>query len=573
MDVAVSATAATALSFTYDGVTMKSARDGWTAEAGTLTSGSAEVSTLSLSYKGPAILRFATEDVSGVLSLTIGKKGIAKTVPLNGESYGFYIPPGNQAITLNTSEQGAALSGFQFVPAPESAGTFTGYVFGEPTSEMFPVAGSAQMTVSPSSGKGSGKIVIGNKTYTFAAFTFDYDNACNRFTNTVSATHRSGKTVETMTWNLAIDNDTPGFVTLALAETNVTRYGDYAWRGMMNRNGFADKTMATMRRNLLNARKTNAYYTMLVLTDQAGNETGEAEEEDTGEETEGILPTEPPVFGTGYLTATIGIRGTVRVTGRLADGTVVSYSTIVGFIPGDEGNPPMPYFLVCPMLKTYRGGFFFSVITGVGDDRVSGEYLWINENPKATGEGDGFAYDGTVIGGPYDKKARLQNLYGANGFYVPTPNNARMPLAFNAQGSGVTVPDVKDGSNPDSLTFRLTKATGVFSGSFNEQEDGKASPAKRNFYGVLTPSLLDEGYPGAGYTLLPKTAPKTPTMPSYRYTRSQDLFLWIYTGNVWIGAVSVTIGGYSDDWWDRIPVVGNPCGECLMESEDCMCEL
>ena len=270
--------------------------------------------------------------------------------------------------------------------------------------------------------------------------------------------------------------------------------------------------------------------------------------------------------GSGYLTFTVDKAGKVKVGGRLADGTAVSLG---GTLLLDEAGRVFAAVYTSP--AAYKGGCLFGLAEFV--DPAAGEvylrlldnvpFLWQSRSPQATGTfGAGFAYAPGLAGGWYSKTANLAAYYAGKSLSAGVDPDAATPeLAVGAVRydavwwdptgialtptlklgvmSGLAAPAAgkptdadKDGvwdyspANSVGLKIALTRATGVFKGSFLAWFD---YPVKKHaskslaFEGALTPvrENMDDGVEGRGFFLWPDTA--VPPLPAKPYA-----FKWSY---------------------------------------------
>ncbi len=275
-------------------------------------------------------------------------------------------------------------------------------------------------------------------------------------------------------------------------------------------------------------------------------------------------------YGSGYLLCTVDKLGGVKTAGKLADGTAVSLS---GVLILDEAGRVFAVLYTAP--AAYKGGGLFGVAefvkTGVGAKVVvrllDGEpFVWENLNPAATQVyGAGFNRDIGLSGGWYDTLGNLYAYYsdrvmtvGTEGTPVPEilvgtnrydsvcwdPDGIALTVVTNKLGvmTGLSAPNagvpVKVGAaydyvNPTNavgLTVGLTRATGVFKGSFKAWFDNATThtPKSVAYEGVLTPERedMDDGIAGRGFFLWADKSqylnPQNKTVP-YGFSWSYDL--------------------------------------------------
>ena len=229
-----------------------------------------------------------------------------------------------------------------------------------------------------------------------------------------------------------------------------------------------------------------------------------------------IDPTTMPVAdgdkpeGTSYASATVVAAGTATVTGKTADGNVISSSAPVG---------PTGELLIYTPLYTNTGS-----LTGVGiiandaTHTVTGSASWSRaaqtaatvRTYKAGWAGaiplsmQGGRYVPAVAGGIVDNfasgganNAQLEFLDGGIQHSITIPNWTSFLIK---PVSGTTVPIVKATSDPGFVTLTITNSTGLFSGTFTLVEAGGAN--KRSavaFQGILIPNTAMPGHPGSGH--------------------------------------------------------------------------
>ncbi len=272
-------------------------------------------------------------------------------------------------------------------------------------------------------------------------------------------------------------------------------------------------------------------------------------------------------FGSGYLTFTADSAGGVKTVGKLADGTAVSLS---GSLVLDEDGRVWTALYTAP--TAYKGGGLFGVAEWFKPDDggptvlnvLEAPFDWTSLSPLATanyGEG-GFARSLELVGGWYDKVGNLYGYYRDRALSVSADSGAQPPALtvgtesydsvwWNPSGtvisavtntSGVltglvaskaAMPVKVDGkydyatpTNVVGLTLSLTRATGIFTGSFKAWFDYSATHVSKTltYEGVLTPvrALGDEE--GRGFFLYAgQSAYETAAGATVKYT-----FNWSY---------------------------------------------
>jgi len=246
--------------------------------------------------------------------------------------------------------------------------------------------------------------------------------------------------------------------------------------------------------------------------------------------------------GAGYLTLTVSQNGTVKAAGKLADGTKLSLSAT---LLADETGRVLAVLYSAP--AAYKGGAFFAAIefavSDTGDRPLLpvGTLRWANLNPQATGDyGAGFDRELSLSGGWYDTTANLYRYYADAELFVDgeasvtpaimvgtnryesvwwTPYGIALTPATNRTGvlSGFSAPQAeapapKEGgydyagtANAVSLRMNLTRATGLFKGTFKAWFDYGTTHTSRtlSYEGVLVPGRADteDTVEGGGFFL------------------------------------------------------------------------
>jgi len=236
-------------------------------------------------------------------------------------------------------------------------------------------------------------------------------------------------------------------------------------------------------------------------------------------------------FGSGYLAFTVS-KGIVKAAGKLADGTVVSLGSTLLV---DSSNRFFTVLYNAP--ATYKGGCLFGIVEFAAGSPVivhpldDVPFVWNNRNPLATAYGDSSARGRGIglVGGWYDKLGNLTHYYSNMTLTVCLGTNTPPEIVvgserhdsvcWNPGGQGLTIvtnglgrltgvmapkpgAPMKVGGTWDysadnvvGLTFGLTRATGIFKGSFNAWFDyGIVHTSKKIlFEGVLTPEQAAAG--------------------------------------------------------------------------------
>ncbi len=255
-------------------------------------------------------------------------------------------------------------------------------------------------------------------------------------------------------------------------------------------------------------------------------------------------------FGSGYLLLTVDKVGGVKTTGKLADGTAVSLSqTLIVDVTGRV------FVLVHTAPSAYKGGCFLGAAEFVRQEAhatilrelESGSYLWESRNPQATGNyaAGGFSRSVGVVGGWYDTVGNLYRYYAGRVLEVDTvggpvpvltvgtnryesacwdPDGLTLTVVTNRSGvmTGLAAPragtpvsvngayNYAGTTNAVGLTVALTRATGVFKGSFKAWFDYGATHTYKTvaYEGALTPEreATGDSVEGRGFFLWPDTS-------------------------------------------------------------------
>lgn len=232
---------------------------------------------------------------------------------------------------------------------------------------------------------------------------------------------------------------------------------------------------------------------------------------------EGVSSADGIPAGNGYLTVKVDNKGTAKVAGMLADGTKVSVSVTAAGIRKDDSSS-FGYAMYLPVFlakSPYCFGGTLRLYAKPGKTLPNKDYeivvdsatplIWNNDNAKLTYYNeDGWRILCDPVGGWYDTVMNLQAYYlnyafevggaditefptelVASGYQVVTdvqPNELPVNLVNDAF-STVKKSLVKDGTlydlvnsvNPCNVQVKLTRATGLVTGSFSiwsEDEDG-----------------------------------------------------------------------------------------------------
>jgi len=439
------------------------------------------------------------------------------------------VPKGGTAtVKVSTSNPGGKAEATFLIavdPLPVWAtGAFNGIAWRGATGP-----GSASMSVTVR-GAASGKVSLRGTNFTFSAKSFAAPEADGGLR--IAAEVKAGKTV--LPLDLSVYNpESPAPATLGRA---VGGMGDDGFVALY-RNVWKDPDLAPLATNY------TGYYTATLPGDSE--------------------------CGSGYLTFTVDKRGNVKTAGKLADGTAVSLSG-----PLILGNDWSVSAFLYAAPATYKGGCLYgtaefskqdgggAVVRSLYGDPV----LWQSLAPQATSVyGEGFDRRLGLSGGWYDKLGNLYAYYanrtltaGTEGTPIPEivvgtnrydsvcwdPDGLALTVVTNKLGVMTSLSAPKAGTpvkvggewmydtstNTVGLTIGLTRATGVFKGSFKAWFDYATTHTSKTitYEGVLTPERenTDDGIAGRGFFLWSDTSfylsPLGKPVP-YSFSWSYDL--------------------------------------------------
>lgn len=428
-------------------------------------------------------------------------------------------------------------------------GTFTGYS----SDRRGDVAlnGAASMTVS-NVGKISGKMSVGGTNWTFSATGYSPDSESDAERFVVSAQAKAGKLTRDVQLTVAKAEGPDARLLNGKAEGDANGLPLVLWRTV-----WTDKSASAAAKEVL-AGKTGVYTVQL---------------------TADCSP-----CGTGYLSLTIDAKGTVKASGKLADGTSVSASSPLFF---DKGLGDFVILHLAP--SAYKGGALFLPLVvsrdelGVMAAETPVAPSWTSFNAQATGVyGDGFVrgFD-AVCGGWYNKLDTLRAYYETLAFRTESPEleyvhkttdydashrkvtsqenrSVGAVDTLSQEGCRVTVLDngklkvakkstpVKDkttgaysyeGLNDGALTVSFTQATGIFKGSYTfwydyESADDRTTGKTKQAHGsksVRYEGIEVQGFGLNGFYLWDATGrytdAKTKKEKTYKYKLSYPVSL------------------------------------------------
>jgi formylglycine-generating enzyme required for sulfatase activity len=341
----------------------------------------------------------------------------------------------------------------QTLPAT-AQGTFTGYIYvGDE------IKGLLTYKVT-SAGRLSASLAMQAATYSFSGKAWDSMTAAGLFN--VLLTTRQGEQLA-----LTVDG-TDGSLAATLSGG---RLGAQTFDVVGQRNAFLDKNNAAAQTELA---RYLGYYTVALPID--------------------AIETTPAIdnmqSGSGYLTATVGARGAVKIAGKLADGTRISGATTLVI---DGGQAYIPLFV-----KLYaRRGLFAGLLqlsgTGVPALEVSAvntiKCEWFYPGKSKQKVADAFYASLAAYGAYYNKQANIQTEYTGASLQIDD-FGWTLPLIPGSGGSLVVA------ANPDKIILKAVRQTGIFSGSFKTLNPGTGRTVTLRHAGVLT--LQNGDYVGDG---------------------------------------------------------------------------
>lgn len=216
--------------------------------------------------------------------------------------------------------------------------------------------------------------------------------------------------------------------------------------------------------------------------------------------------------GSGYVTLTVRDRGSVKVAGKMADGTRISLSATL--LVDDQGAY-VPLFV-----KLYgRRGMFAGLLQLAGgaypaDQRVDAvpavRLEWLYPGSTMAGLADRFEAQLSATGAYYDALGDLQAAY-LGALLQAEGMEWALPLAAGRMSGSLTVDPAVE--NPQAVKFKAVRRTGLFAGSFRVvNEAGRNVTLK--YVGVLT--RQGDAYVGDGAYVERRPANGRSVKSSYR---------------------------------------------------------
>ena len=485
------------------------------------------------------LLNLATEDGWTVTDVS----GLPKGVNFNKNTMSFSGVPtvaGACSVTVTAKKGNATtratvtvnVDAFPDWAQGEFAGLVTAY-----DEDGYEVRGYATITVS-SAGKISGKATFAGSTWTVAADCFD------NFDGTAYATlvAKSGAKMREVQLFIGYEGNPYDLVN---ARANVSFDDGVA---VLYRNVWKDKMTATAA-NIALSELTGLWNVRL-----------------------------DSVLGSGYMSLSVGSGGTVKVSGKLPDGTTLSASALLAFDGGWR-----VFLFAAP--KTYKGGYVVMQLSLDEYGRtVSVDWgQTVNHDPSATGSyGEGFSCSVGGDGAFYDPNAKLSEWFEAFSFAidgteleyvfkythsdwetgrkvtdsengrVSAVNTQNVEVGIDAKGTAFVVPKatqpvydmeygswVYEGLNDGALTLSFKPATGVFSGTYtlwfdyesayDETTDSHTfahTSKKVSFEGILVPGHGELN----GFYVWETTGwyedERTGALKSYKYKEPHSVYLF-----------------------------------------------
>ena len=507
-----------------------------------------DVIDLQQGVKATFALGTSSEETSVSYSLAGGKlpDGL-KIDTKTGTLTGVPTKAGEYTATLQVKAgktTGATLTlAFDVEDAGIAVGSFTGLaeLVDEDENESKPQESIASVTLTTTAaGSLTAKAIVAGTTYSFRATGFDASTNEFYAIANFEATAKFGKETVTNTLSVVVPY---GDITNNWADCH--GYCPQSEFEMLIHAANADRTTCTTNHyegTLLRdsmkvpfvasaAAKYVGYYTVSLPCDAAGDESNAPQ-------------------GASYITATVDARGSVRVAGQLADGTSISSSSTIGFLPElDEDFDVTSIFdedsswedetwctsAVIPVFysrnKTSFGGWLFLTYDEENDTIYADQemtFYWNEGDATKTYDGEeGYSLELTPTGGWFDKTMQLYTYYlnqdvsvysDLDGFTVPEEaypagydscvcdfGTSPVTVSFAQNKMSVakrtlvkqedsrTLNDFEASTNACNVSLSFTRATGIFSGSFGlwfEGEDKNGNTIQRELSGLRYQGVL-----------------------------------------------------------------------------------
>lgn len=383
-------------------------------------------------------------------------------------------------------------------------GTFFGVLAedGAALTNGLPALASLTLTVSTATPAAlSAKVALGGKTYSFTAKGWDAEAAEDAAART--CTLRQVQRVANVSYTNTL--------TLAVTAGRTETEGDWLRAGAT-----AELEMNVPDANGKGVQEGIRYVGTLGRNNAKIQGYLDAVTNFTGYYTVALVPQGAPAAdgvpaGNGYLTLTVDNKGTVKVAGVLADGATKPSASVQGAALVEDVASANGYALLVPVFMARTPSCFGGTLrlyarengTVVVDS--SEALVWNSDLAAATyANEEGFRLLLDPVGGWYDKVVNLQAYYLTRAFEVETAQTAELPsemfavgyaasTAAEPNGTGVevagdafatakkalvrsgTLNDLAASVNPCNVQVKLTRATGLVTGTFSvwsESEDG-----------------------------------------------------------------------------------------------------
>lgn len=383
-------------------------------------------------------------------------------------------------------------------------GTFFGVLAedGAALTNGLPACASLTLTVSTATPAAlSAKVALGGKTYSFTAKGWDTDAAEDAAVRT--CTLRQVQRVANVSYTNTL--------TLAVTAGRTETEGDWLRAGAT-----AELEMNVPDANGKGVQEGIRYVGTLGRNNAKIQDYLDAVTNFTGYYTVALVPQGAPAAdgvpaGNGYLTLTVDNKGTVKVAGVLADGGTKPSASVQGVALVEDAASANGYALLVPVFMARTPSCFGGTLrlyaredgTVVVDSTEP--LMWNSDLVAATyANEEGFRLLLDPVGGWYDKVVNLQAYYLTRAFEVETATTAELPsemfavgytasMAAEPNGTGVevvgdafatakkalvrsgTLNDLAASVNPCNVQVKLTRATGLVTGTFSvwsENEDG-----------------------------------------------------------------------------------------------------
>lgn len=414
---------------------------------------------------------------------------------------------------------------FNVIPAGTALGSWRGNVV--TTDGAFPVdsrqVGAVTLSAT-AAGKLTAKVTIAGVAYTFTGKT-GYDELLERTEDPDAGDKRRFRVALKNTTKAKISGKTKSYTNSLTLEID-----DYV---TTNAVALAQaRASVELQMQVLNAKKTavtaDVAYAGDMIRNSGGTALGKTALADfAGYYTLGLVPfgvsaADGIPTGCGYLTLTVGATGAVKVSGVLADGTSVSFSTFAQLCGETLANPRQCRLMIPVGVSVSAYAISGYLVIGYESEGAECPVVipegchinWVRNASTAVAlDGKGFTMELAPTGGWYDKVVNLQAYYLERGFaiqaaddpgdlpiealasgykfstseiglesalhYLPTPMNLALRFVGNTakvdarklvKNKTTGLYDFEQSINPWNATFKFTRATGIISGTFSAWE-------------------------------------------------------------------------------------------------------